>query len=45
MLGNAYHPSPDACYKRFLEAGGVLPDEDLLTTYNPIAIAKSDVRN
>ena len=31
MLGNAYHPSPDACYKRFLEAGGVLPDEDLLT--------------
>jgi SynChlorMet cassette radical SAM/SPASM protein ScmE len=31
MLGNVYHPSPDSCYKRFLEAGGVLPDEDLLT--------------
>jgi SynChlorMet cassette radical SAM/SPASM protein ScmE len=30
MLGNAYHPSPDSCYRRFLEAGGVLPDEDLL---------------
>ncbi len=32
MIGNPYHPSPDSCYKRFLEAGGVLPDEDSLTT-------------
>jgi SynChlorMet cassette radical SAM/SPASM protein ScmE len=25
MLGNENHPSPDACLKRFLEAGGRLP--------------------
>ncbi len=30
MVGNPHHPSPDSCYQRFLEAGGVLPDEDLL---------------
>jgi SynChlorMet cassette radical SAM/SPASM protein ScmE len=32
MVGSPYHPSPDCCFKRFFEAGGVLPDEDLLTT-------------
>ena len=32
MTGHAYHPSPDSCYKRFLEAGGVLPNEDPVTT-------------
>ena len=31
MVGSPYHPSPDSCYRRFLNAGGVLPDEDLLT--------------
>jgi radical SAM protein with 4Fe4S-binding SPASM domain len=25
IIGNDHHPSPDACLKRFLEAGGVLP--------------------
>jgi SynChlorMet cassette radical SAM/SPASM protein ScmE len=25
LLGNDHHPSPDACLKRFLEAGGRLP--------------------
>jgi SynChlorMet cassette radical SAM/SPASM protein ScmE len=30
MVGNPHHPSPDSCYKRFLQAGGVLPDEGLL---------------
>lgn len=30
MVGDPYHPSPDSCYMRFLEAGGVLPDEGLL---------------
>ncbi|NQT29983.1 MAG: SynChlorMet cassette radical SAM/SPASM protein ScmE [Candidatus Saganbacteria bacterium] len=30
FLGDPYHPSPDACLKRFLEAGGKLPDEKLL---------------
>ncbi len=29
-LNDLYHPCPDSCYKRFLEAGGELPDEDLL---------------
>jgi SynChlorMet cassette radical SAM/SPASM protein ScmE len=28
MTGNEFHPSPDACLKRFLEAGGRLPLED-----------------
>lgn len=28
MLQDPYHPSPDSCYKRFLEAGGALPQED-----------------
>jgi SynChlorMet cassette radical SAM/SPASM protein ScmE len=31
LLGNENHPAPDACLKRFLEAGGKLPDEKLLT--------------
>ncbi len=26
MLGDVYHPSPNACLKRFLEAGGELPN-------------------
>lgn len=25
-LADPWHPSPDACYRRFLQAGGVLPD-------------------
>ncbi len=25
ILGDPWHPSPDACYLRFLEAGGILP--------------------
>jgi SynChlorMet cassette radical SAM/SPASM protein ScmE len=29
MLGDGNHPSPDACLKRFLEAGGRLPDKNL----------------
>ena len=29
ILGKENHPSPDACLKRFLEAGGRLPDESL----------------
>ena len=45
MVGSPYHPSPDACYKRFLEAGGVLPDEDLLTGSGNVATAESNVRN
>jgi len=31
ILGKEDHPSPDACLKRFLEAGGRLPDESLLS--------------
>ena len=31
ILSNDTHPSPDACLKRFLEAGGKLPDESLLS--------------
>jgi SynChlorMet cassette radical SAM/SPASM protein ScmE len=27
ILGKENHPSPDACLKRFLEAGGRLPEE------------------
>jgi SynChlorMet cassette radical SAM/SPASM protein ScmE len=27
ILGEENHPSPDACFKRFLEEGGRLPDE------------------
>jgi SynChlorMet cassette radical SAM/SPASM protein ScmE len=30
MVGDENHPSPDACLKRFLEAGGRLPDHNLL---------------
>ena len=30
ILGKENHPSPDACLKRFLDGGGVLPDESLL---------------
>jgi len=29
LTGRVDHPSPDACLKRFLEAGGSLPDENL----------------
>lgn len=30
IAGNDHHPSPDACLKRFLDNGGVLPNEALL---------------
>jgi SynChlorMet cassette radical SAM/SPASM protein ScmE len=30
IVGDEFHPSPDACLKRFLEAGGELPYEQLL---------------
>jgi SynChlorMet cassette radical SAM/SPASM protein ScmE len=30
ILADPYHPSPDACFRRFLEEGGTLPDRDLL---------------
>ena len=30
ILGDMYHPSPDACLKRFLDDGGQLPAEELL---------------
>lgn len=30
LMDDVYHPSRDACLKRFLEAGGRLPDESLL---------------
>jgi SynChlorMet cassette radical SAM/SPASM protein ScmE len=29
LTGHTNHPSPDACFKRFLEAGGRLPNEKL----------------
>lgn len=29
ILGNEYHPSPDACLRKFLYEGGRLPDEEL----------------
>ena len=29
-FNDAWHPSPDACLKRFVESGGVLPSEDEL---------------
>ncbi len=32
ILGNENHPSPDACLRLFLEAGGRLPDEQLFST-------------
>jgi SynChlorMet cassette radical SAM/SPASM protein ScmE len=28
ITGSDHHPSPDACLRQFLEAGGVLPDTD-----------------
>jgi SynChlorMet cassette radical SAM/SPASM protein ScmE len=31
LTGSEYHPSPDSCLKRFLEAGGVLPEEELVS--------------
>ena len=31
IVGEENHPSPDACLRRYLEAGGRLPDEKLLT--------------
>jgi len=31
IMGDEYHPSPDSCLRRFLEAGGKLPDEELLS--------------
>ena len=30
ITGEVYHPSPDACLKRFLDSGGRLPSEELL---------------
>jgi SynChlorMet cassette radical SAM/SPASM protein ScmE len=30
LIGDPYHPSPDACLRLFLEGGGRLPDEHLL---------------
>jgi SynChlorMet cassette radical SAM/SPASM protein ScmE len=30
ILGKENHPSPDACLRRFLEAGGKLPEESLI---------------
>ena len=33
MLGEENHPSPDACLKRFLEEGGRLPDENLVSFF------------
>jgi SynChlorMet cassette radical SAM/SPASM protein ScmE len=30
ILHDPYHPSPDACFRRFLEEGGTLPDRELL---------------
>jgi len=30
IVGDANHPSPDACLKRFLEEGGWLPEDGLL---------------
>ncbi|QSZ68368.1 SynChlorMet cassette radical SAM/SPASM protein ScmE [Methanofollis aquaemaris] len=29
LLGDVYHPSPDACLRRFLAAGGRLPEEEV----------------
>jgi len=31
ISGDAYHPSPDACLRRFLDEGGRLPRRELLT--------------
>ena len=31
LIGDPYHPSPDACLRKFLLEGGVLPDEQLLS--------------
>ena len=33
ILGKENHPSPDACLKRFLEEGGRLPDENLVSFF------------
>jgi SynChlorMet cassette radical SAM/SPASM protein ScmE len=33
ILGEENHPSPDACLKRFLEEGGRLPDENLVSFF------------
>ena len=30
ILNDLYHPSPDSCFRRFLEEGGRLPDRELL---------------
>jgi len=30
ITGNDFHPSPDACLRRFLQDGGRLPDEKIL---------------
>ena len=32
IVGEENHPSPDACLKRFLQEGGKLPDEGLLSS-------------
>lgn len=33
MLGDEYHPSPDSCLRRFLEAGGRIPVNDMGDTH------------
>jgi SynChlorMet cassette radical SAM/SPASM protein ScmE len=33
LLGNENHPSPDACLRKFLEAGGRLPDDSVSVKY------------
>ncbi len=33
ILGKENHPGPDACLKRFLEEGGRLPDENLVSFF------------
>jgi len=33
ILGEENHPSPDACLKRFLEEGGRLPDDNLVSFF------------
>jgi len=35
ILGEVNHPSPDACLKRFLEAGGVIPDPEEIIEQSP----------
>lgn len=30
IVHDLYHPSPDSCFRRFLEEGGILPDRESL---------------